>query len=138
MTLTTATLMQDLESLYGRDFETIVTKRPFIMLFHDSAKLRIRLEERDISVPISILLLGIAMLLAKRKFSKRMSVELLGKDWGFGYIARLLLECEDVCVGSEDRELTLMRVKLSRNGKGRVKPPPNGKAACNPEPARIP
>jgi hypothetical protein len=134
MSLTVASLMQNLDTLQGRDFETVYKKRHFKLLFHDTVKLRIRLEHRDISVPLSILLLGIAQLLARKEFSRQMCIELLGKEWGYGYIARMLLECEDVCLKPDCQELVLSRVRPVNGKNGPVKPPPNGNSAKNPNP----
>ena len=126
MSLTVATLMQNLQSFQGRDFETVFRKRRFKLLFHDTVKLRLRLENRDISVPLSILLLGIAQLLARKEFSRQMCVEILGKEWGYPFVARMLLECDDVCLKPNAGALVLSRVRLTNRKRLPVKPPPNG------------
>lgn len=128
----TANLMQNLETYHGRDFKTVFKEKPFKLLFHDTTKLRIRLEDRDLSIPISILLLGISQLLARREFSRGMCLELLGKEWGYQYVARLLLECDDVCLKADTRELALVRVRRNGYANNPVNAPPNGCRAVNP------
>jgi len=137
MSLTVATLLKHLDTLNGRDFETVYRKRPFKLLFHDTVKLRIRIESRDLSVPLSILLLGIVQLLARREFSRQMCVELLGKEWGYDFVARMLLECEDVCLKAGTHDLVLIRIRQADRSKALVKPPPNGTRAQNPHPVSL-
>ncbi len=129
MSLTVANLMQNLETFHGRNFETVFQKRPFTLLFHDTTKLRIRLETRDISVPLSILLFSILQLLTKKELTSKMCREILGKDWGFGYIAKILLECDDVCLKPDAGFLYLIRVRPISGKRAPVKPPPNGNHA---------
>ena len=124
MALTVSDLMQNLNTLYNRELRTIVQQKAFTLLFHDTTKLRIRLEDRDISVPISILLFGICQLLTEKEFSREMCKQILGKEWGYGIVARLLLECEDVCLKPGAPGLTLLRVKVERRRLAPVKPPP--------------
>jgi hypothetical protein len=126
-------MMQNLQSLYGRELETVYRKDPFKLLFHDTVKLRIRLPQRDVSIPLSILLLGISQLLARREFSKQMCVELLGKEWGYALVARMLLECDDVCLKAECRDLVLTRIRVQNDRKASLKPPRNGNRAVNPK-----
>ena len=132
MTLTVANFMQNLESFRGRDFQTVVQQRPFTLLFHDTTKLRIRIEDRDLSVPISILLLGISQLLARREYSKEMCVQLLGKEWGYSFVARMLLECDDVCLKPGEKRLVLTRIRLNRPRPAPVKAPLFATVATNP------
>jgi hypothetical protein len=124
--------MQNLDDFRGRDFRTVFSEKPFKILFHDMTKLRIRLEHRDVSIPISILLLGVAQLLARKEFSKQMCFEILGRDWGYPFVVRLLLECDDVCLKSGANKLELVRIPRNVSGKFPVKPPPNGSRAENP------
>jgi len=129
-------MMQNLESLHGRELETVYRRDPFKLLFHDTVKLRIRLPSRDISVPISILLLGISQLIARREFTREMCITLLGKEWGYGLIARLLLECDDVCLKAGSRDLDLIRIRPAKRVAVAPKPPPNGNRAKNPNGSR--
>jgi hypothetical protein len=125
--------MQDIEMFHGRDFTTVFQQRPFKLLFHDTVKLRIRLEDRDISVPISILLLGVVQLLSRKEFSRDMCLRLLGKEWGYQFVARMLLECDDVCLKPNAKGLILSRIRLKTSPPAPVKPPPNGNHAANPK-----
>jgi len=124
--------MQHLETYHGRDFKTVYRQAPFTLLFHDATKLRIRLSDHDVSVPISVLLFSIIQLLTKREISSRTCREVLGKDWGFAYIARILLECDDVCLEPNGSKLVLNRIRRSKGPFEPVKPPPNGCRALNP------
>jgi len=124
--------MQNLQTFHGRDFETVFMKKPFKLLFHDTVKLRIRLENHDISVPLSVLLFAIVQLLTRKEVTSRMCREILGKDWGFGYVAKILLECEDVCLKPGAESLYLVRVRPANRNNVPVKPPPNGNSARNP------
>jgi hypothetical protein len=129
-------MMQNLETLYNRELETVYRRDRFRLLFHDTVKLRIRLPNQDISVPLSILLLGISQLLARREFSREMCLTLLGKEWGYGLVARLLLECEDVCLKAGTRDLVLLRMRSRKRVNMPIKPPPNGNHAKNPNGVR--
>jgi hypothetical protein len=114
---------QNLESLHGREFETVFQKKPFIFLFHDTTKLRFRLETRDISVPISILLLGIMLLVTKKEFSRSMCEKLLGKEWGFPHIASMLMECDDVRLKPCRGDFVIERVKIEKEKPAPVRSP---------------
>ena len=124
--------MEKLETFHGREFKTVFRQSPFKLLFHDTTKLRIRLHDRDISVPISILLLGIAQLLARKEFSKEMCILLLGKEWGYPFVARLLLECDDVTLKPNAKGLILSRIKAKRSQPAPVKAPEEVTVAVNP------
>jgi len=126
MTLKVSSMLESLDSFHGREFETAFSRKKFILLFHDTTKLRIRTEQRDLSVPISILMLGIAQLLARREFNRAMCHEILGKEWGYQFIARLLLECDDVCLKAGVRELALVRVRRENGRNGKIRPPHDG------------
>ena len=132
MTLTVANFIQNLETFDGREFRTIFQQKPFRLIFHDTTKLRIGLEQRDISVPISILLFGIAQLLAVREFDRLMCKQILGKDWGFPFVARLLLECEDVCLKPNTYGTVLTRIKIRRPEFVPIRPLDVGTVARNP------
>lgn len=121
MTLLVKNFIEHLDSFHGRELETVFQKKRFTLLFHDCVKLRFRLESRDISVPLSILLIGINLLLTKKEFSKSLCVKLLGKEWGFPHVARMLLECEDVCLKQNVKEFTLVRIRLQKNNHAPVK-----------------
>jgi len=136
MSFNVANMMQNLESLYGRELETVYRRDRFKLLFHDTVKLRIRLPNQDISIPLSILLLGISQLLARREYSREMCLTLLGKEWGYGLVARLLLECDDVCLKAGTRDLVLLRIRSPKRVNTPVKPPPNGNHAKNPNGVR--
>jgi hypothetical protein len=115
--------MQNLESFYGRKFEIEFQKKPFMLLFHDTTKLRFRLESRDISVPISILLLGIMLLVTKKEFSRSMCQNLLGKEWGFVLVARLLMECDDVRQRPCHGDFVIERIKIEKEKPAPVRSP---------------
>jgi hypothetical protein len=132
MTLTVANFIQHLETFNGHEFRTVVHQKPFTLLFHDSVKLRIRLETHDISVPISILLFGIVQLLVHKKLESGMCRTILGKDWGFGYIARLLLECDDVVLEPSAYRIILNRIKPEKHRLAPIKPPLAETVATNP------
>lgn len=123
MSLRVRNFIQNLDSFHGREFETIFQKKPFTLLFHDSVKLRFRLESRDISVPLSILLLGITLLLTKKEFSRSECVKLLGKEWGFPHVAAMLLECEDVRVKPVYGDFVIERVKIEKERAAPVRRP---------------
>ena len=132
MTLTVANFLQQLETFHGREFRTVFQQRPFTIIFHDTVKLRIRLEDRDISVPISILLFGIAQLLAVKEFDRDMCSNILGKDWGYPFVARLLLECDDVCLKPGATSVALARVRPERRRLAPIRPPVTETVATNP------
>ena len=132
MTLTVANFIDKLETFHGRELKTVFQQVPFTLLFHDTTKLRIRLPERDISVPISILLLGITQLLARKEFSRDLCILLLGKEWGYPFVARLLLECDDVTLKPNVNGLVLSRIKLKRSQPAPVKAPEEYTVAMNP------
>jgi len=132
MPLYLADFLDNLEQFHGREFETVFQKKKFKLLFHDTTKLRFRLEHRDISVPLSILLLAILRLITHKCFDSETSIYLLGKDWGYGYIARMLLECDDVELDPEIRGLALVRIPKTSNGHGTVKRPEKPFVAVNP------
>jgi len=134
MNISISNFLQNLESLHGREFQTLYQKTPFTLLFHDTTKLRIRLEYRDISVPISILLLGLLQLVSRKKFDKSMCTEILGKDWGFQFVVRLLLECDDVILSSDPGPTTIVRVSKKQTAQESVNfvaPPPKESVAIN-------
>lgn len=132
MAIYVSNLMTHLEEFQGRDFETVYKKEPFKLLFHDTTKLRIRLPDRDISVPLCILLIGIVELLAHKKFSRDICVQRVGKEWGYSLVARLLLECEDVTIDPQSYYLELIRIPKRKNGQGSVKRPESATVAVNP------
>jgi len=132
MPLYVSNFLDHLESLHGREFETVFQKKKFTLLFHDTTKLRFRIEHRDISVPLSILLLAILRLITHKCFDGETSIHLLGKDWGYGYIAKMLLECDDVELDPEIRGLALVRIPKRKNGSAPLKRPEIPSVAVNP------
>jgi hypothetical protein len=132
MAITVVNFLKHLESLHGCEFKTVYGQKPFILLFHDMTKLRIRLPDRDLSVPISVLLFGIIQLLTRKEFSRDICAEILGRDWGFPFVARLLLECDDVCIKADESKLVLSRIKLKAEHPLPVKPPEPCTTAVNP------
>jgi hypothetical protein len=130
--LTVATFLENLASLEGREFKTIFQEKPFKLVFYDTVKLRIGLPDRDISVPISILLFCMVQLLAVNEVTKKMCTDILGKDWGFAYVARLLLECEDVCMKRGETGMVLTRVPVQKHKFVPIKPPARETVAGNP------
>jgi hypothetical protein len=132
MSLTVANFMKHLELFHGKEFRTAYQQKPFTLLFHDSVKLRIRLETHDISVPISILLFGIVQLLVHKEFDREMCNTILNKDWGYPFVCRLLLECDDVCLKPGVNALALNRVKVERHHLAPIKPPIAETVATNP------
>jgi hypothetical protein len=124
--------MQELDTFVGREFRTVFQQKPFTLIMRDTVKLRFQLEYRDISVPISILLFGIAQLLAVKEFNKEMCSRILGKDWGYPFVARMLLECDDVCLKPGAYGTVLSRVKVERRRLTPMKPPVAETVATNP------
>ncbi|HEX9745326.1 MAG TPA: hypothetical protein VGB30_07855 [bacterium] len=131
MNLRLISLLQNLHHLHGQKYFTQYPQRQFEFLFHDTTKLRFRLEDRDISVPISILLLGIIQLISRKHFDKAACTEILGKDWGFQFVARILLECDDVGVG-EGYGFKLVPIAKARSHEyEEFVPPPAAKSNPN-------
>ena len=76
MTLYAANFIEHLESFQGREYDALFRGDKFRFLFHDTTKLRIRLPDRDISIPLSMLLISINQLLARKKVSKEICEKL--------------------------------------------------------------
>ncbi len=132
MTLYAANFIEHIESFQGREFESLGRVEKFKFLFLDTTKLRIRLPNRDVSVPLSVLLLGINQLLARKKFSKEICERLIGKYWGYSLIARMLLECEDVALDPDGRGMALIRIPKNSKVKEQIAPPDKQTVAVNP------